>query len=150
MHDARFYPLLFPPCWAQSEELNFYLMQFCSRVVEIRTGNLDFYDNMAKILFFNLNGRKIRTNQKFISSDLDWQCGEGNLNQSFLRKIFEKKTLQNIYVIFISFWSKVIYLSAFGRFCFVSGFVWVALVYFFYISKREPLVGETQIKICCG
>ena len=119
-------------------------------MVEIRTGNLDFYDNMAKILFFNLNGRKIRTNQKFISSDLDRQCGEGNLNQSFLRKIFEKKTLQNIYVIFISFWSKVIYLSAFGRFCVVSGFVWVALVYFVYITKREPLVGETQIKICCG
>ena len=29
-------------------------------------------------------------------SDLAGQCGEGNLRKSFLLKIFEKKTLQNI------------------------------------------------------
>ena len=35
----------------------------------------------------------------------------------------------------------------FGQFCIVSGFVCVALIYFFFIIKREPLVDETLIEI---
>ena len=35
----------------------------------------------------------------------------------------------------------------FEQFCVVSGFVCVALIYFFFIIKHEPLVGETLIEI---
>ena len=38
-------------------------------------------------------------------------------------------------------------MSTFRQFCFVSGFVCVALIYFFFIIKREPLVDETLIEI---
>ena len=35
----------------------------------------------------------------------------------------------------------------FEQFCIVSGFVFVALIYFFFIIKRQPLVGKTPIEI---
>ena len=61
-------------------------------------------------------------------------------------KVFERKTFENIYAIFTSFQFKIINMSAFMDFCVVSGFVYVALIYFFFI-KRELLVGETLIEI---
>ena len=38
-------------------------------------------------------------------------------------------------------------MSTFGQFFVVSGFVWVALIFSFFIIKRESLVGETLIEI---
>ena len=35
----------------------------------------------------------------------------------------------------------------FEQFCVVSGFVCEVLIYFFFIIKREPLVGETLIEL---
>ena len=69
---------------------------------------------MAIKLFFKINGQKMRTSWKFISSDLDRQCGEGNLNESVLLKIFEKKTLQYIYIYIIC--NIYIYISYFHKF----------------------------------
>ena len=37
----------------------------------------------------------------------------------------------------------------FDQFCVVLGFVYVELIYFLSIIKREPLVGETLIEFKC-
>ena len=61
--------------------------------------------------------------------------------------MFEKKTLQNIYVIFTSFQFKIIYMSTLGQFCVVSVFACVGLFYFFFIIKRELLIDKTLREI---
>ena len=50
-----------------------------------------------------------------------WTVQRG-LHYSFSHEIFEKKALQNIYVIFTCFQFKIIYVSTFGQFFVVSGF----------------------------
>ena len=58
-----------------------------------------------------------------------------------------KRKRYKIFVIFTSFQFKIIYMSTFGKFWVISGFVCVALIYFFFIIKHEPLLGEARIEI---
>ena len=63
---------------------------------------------MSKTLFFKLMNKKYGRAKNL---DLARQCEKGNFYQSFSHRIFEKKTLENISVIFTSFQSKIIYMS---------------------------------------
>ena len=66
-------------------------------------------------------------------------------------KVFERKTFQNIYAIFTSFQFNIINMSAFMDFCVVSGFVYVALIYFFFNKTRAFGWRNTDRNwICCS
>ena len=69
------------------------------------------------------------------------QCGEGNLHESFLGKIFERKKLQNM--LFSQVFSSRLFTWALLYLWAVAlGFFCVALIYFFSIAKCKPLVNE--------
>ena len=76
------------------------------------------------------------------------------MDKSFSHKIFEKNKKQKNVTKYLCYFRKFSVqdhlhelFCTFEQFCVVSGFLCVALIYFFFIIKHEPLVGETLIEI---
>ena len=97
-------------------------------------------------------------------SGWNWNLKFGFLGQHGQKTIFQIRWTKNtdepkIYLVWFSsaVWRRHIPLKFFAentehfctfeQFCVVSGFVSVALIYLFFIIKREPLVVETLIEI---
>ena len=76
-----------------------------------------------------------------------------NCTEVFSTKYLKRK-LYKIFICYFHKFSALHYSQVFSttlpflyQFCVVSGFVSVALIYFFFIKTREPLVSEALIEI---
>ena len=95
MHDARFSHLHFPPCWAQWDELNFYLVQFCSKVVEIWILRTIWPKH-----YFSNQWMKNTDELKICFIWFSWTVWRGKF---FAQKIWKENITKYLYVIFTIF-----------------------------------------------
>ena len=105
---------------------------------------------MAKKVLFKLNAKKYGR-AKYLSRLIEFDSVE----RAICTKVFRTKYLERKrYKIFLCYFHKFSvqdhlheHYCTFEQFCVVSGFIYVVLIHFFFIIKREPLVGKRLMEI---